>query len=171
LEEAAFEGLFRQYYLQVYRIIFRLVGDPTEAQDLTAETFCKLWREPPSRLENPGGWLHRVATRLGLNALRAERRRAAHENESARQVLASAPPADPGREAERADERARVRATLDRMRERDAQLLILRYSGLSYKELAAALGISANSVGTLLVRAEKEFERAYSEGGSDAPRR
>jgi len=37
----------------------------------------------------------------------------------------------------------------------------LRYSGLSYAEIAAALGIAAGSVGTLLARAEADFERRY----------
>jgi RNA polymerase sigma-70 factor (ECF subfamily) len=44
---------------------------------------------------------------------------------------------------------------------RQAQLLILRYSGLSYRELAVALGVSENSIGTLLVRAEREFEKRF----------
>jgi DNA-directed RNA polymerase specialized sigma24 family protein len=45
--------------------------------------------------------------------------------------------------------------------QRQVQLLILRYSGLSYRELAVALGVSENSIGTLLVRAEREFEKRY----------
>jgi RNA polymerase sigma-70 factor (ECF subfamily) len=49
------------------------------------------------------------------------------------------------------------------MRPREAQLLILRHSGLAYKEIAAALGVAPGSIGTLLARAEKEFERLYSE--------
>ncbi len=170
LPDTAFEGVFRQHYAQVYRVLFRLIGDQAEAEDLTLETFWKLWRDPPARFDNVGGWLYRVATRLAYNALRAARRRTQHEDESVRQALVTSTLPDPGREAERADARARVRTVLDRMRERDAQLLILRYSGLSYKDIATALGLSAHSVGTLLTRAEEEFERRYSEGGFDAPR-
>ena len=42
-----------------------------------------------------------------------------------------------------------------------AQLLILRSSGLSYKELAEALNVKPTSIGTLLNRAEEEFRNRY----------
>lgn len=164
----AFEETFFQHYARVYGVLFRLTGDRAEAQDLTLETFWKLWQQPPPRADNLGGWLYRVATRLGYNALRAARRRLQYEHAAAQDDAIGT---DPTHDAERAEEQARVRAVLSRMPERDAQLLILRHSGLAYKEIAAAIGVSPNSVGTLLTRAEDEFERLYLEGGPDAPRR
>ena len=106
-----------------------------------------------------------MATRLGYNALRAAKRRANYEVEAGRYVLEHDSPPDPAHEAERHADRARVREVLRRMRPREAQLLILRHSGLAYKEIAAALGVAPGSIGTLLARAEKEFEKLYSEGG------
>jgi DNA-binding CsgD family transcriptional regulator len=47
------------------------------------------------------------------------------------------------------------------LKPREAQLLLLRASGLAYRELAEATGIHPNSVGTLLARAEAEFERKF----------
>lgn len=47
------------------------------------------------------------------------------------------------------------------MNERQSQLLVLRYSGLSYKEIAQALELSPTSIGPLLLRAEREFETRY----------
>jgi DNA-directed RNA polymerase specialized sigma24 family protein len=47
------------------------------------------------------------------------------------------------------------------MSERQSQLLILRYAGASYKEIAQALDISPTSIGPLLLRAEREFEKRY----------
>ncbi len=169
---AEFEALFLQYYARVYAVLFRLVGDRAEAEDLTLETFWKLWQQPPDRADGSslGGWLYRVATRLGYNSLRASKRRSHHENAALVNVDEPSLP-DPAHQVERADERSQVQAILRRMRDRDAQMLILRYSGLSYKEIAAATGVSPASVGTLLVRAEQEFERLFLEGGSDAPRR
>ena len=69
--------------------------------------------------------------------------------------------ADPERAVADAEDRRRARRVLRDMDQRQAQLLILRHSGLSYRELAAALGVSENSIGTLLVRAEREFEKRY----------
>ena len=61
-----------------------------------------------------------------------------------------------------AEERAaRVRGVLGTLKPRDAQLLLLRSSGLSYRELAETLGIESSSVGTILARAEAEFERRF----------
>jgi RNA polymerase sigma-70 factor (ECF subfamily) len=47
------------------------------------------------------------------------------------------------------------------MKPREAQLLILKHSGCSYAEIAAALRIAPGSVGTLLTRAEQVFEQRY----------
>jgi DNA-directed RNA polymerase specialized sigma24 family protein len=78
-------------------------------------------------------------------------------------------------------ERQRVRAVLRDLPARQAQILSLRASGLSYREIAGALDVKISSVGALLARAEATFEKAYLEtestgvraieaqGGSHAP--
>lgn len=162
-DERTFEALFLEHYAQVYGVLFRLVGDRAEAEDLTLETFWRLWERAPHTADHLGGWLYRVAMNLGYNALRAAKRRTNYEVEAGRYRLEHDSPPDPAHEAERRDERARVREVLRHMRPREAQLLILRHSGLAYKEIAAALGIAPGSIGTLLARAEKEFEKLYSE--------
>ena len=60
-------------------------------------------------------------------------------------------------------ERDRVRVVLSEIQPRSAQLLVLRYSGLTYAELADVFNVSKNSVGTLLARAEDEFEKGFIE--------
>ncbi len=47
------------------------------------------------------------------------------------------------------------------MAERARACLILRHSGMSYAEIAAALGVSPGSVGTILARAERDFQRRW----------
>jgi RNA polymerase sigma-70 factor (ECF subfamily) len=142
-------------------VLFRLLGDRAEAEDLTLETFWRLWDRAPGRPENLAGWLYRVAMRLGYNALRAGRRRERYEIEAGVEALEVNAPPDPALSAELAEERARVRAALRRLPPRDAQLLLLRQTGLSYKELAIALGVAPGSVGALLTRAEAKFEAVY----------
>ena len=168
--EAEFEAVFLQHYQRVYGVLYRLTGDRAEAEDLALEAFLKLWQDPPGRDGSLGGWLYRVATRLGFNALRAGQRRRNHETAAGRDFWGQGDTPDPPSEVERRDERAAVRAALGRMAERDAQLLILRHSGLSYREIAASLGVSPGSIGTLLARAERAFEQAYVGGGFDASR-
>ena len=161
--EADFESVFLQNYSRVYGVLYRLVGDRAEAEDLTLETFWKFWERPPAHRDNVIGWLCRVAINLGYNALRAAKRRAQYEAEAGREAFDINLLPDPAYEAERNADRARARSVLQRMNARDAQLLLLRHSGFAYKEIAAALGVSPNSVGTLLARAEEEFERLCHE--------
>ena len=157
------EEAFDEHWSRVYAVLFRLVGERAEAEDLALETFWRLYSHHP-RLEKPGGmdgWLYRVAVNLGFNALRARQRRQQYESQAMLDDLQEKPEWDPAEQLEKAQEIQKVRQALLRLKPRSARLLVLRYSGLSYAELAEALGIAPGSVGTLLVRAEREFEEVY----------
>jgi RNA polymerase sigma factor (sigma-70 family) len=158
-----FEELFLEHWTHVYRCLVRLVGDPAEAEDLALETFVRLYERPPARRDgaNLGGWLHRVATNLGLHSIRSHRRRERYERAAGQWSLDQAPENRPAEIVASRDECRAVRAVLAQMKERQAQLLVMRYSGMSYKEIAAALGLSPTSIGPLLLRAEREFEKRY----------
>ena len=98
---------------------------------------------------------------MGYNALRSRRRRLKYEGEAAWQELDEKPDTDPERLVIAAVERAQVRQVLSRMKARPALLLFLRHTGYSYAELAQIFEISAGSIGSLLARAERDFERRY----------
>jgi len=161
VESAAFEVLFQQHWERLCRLLYSILGDWDEAEDLALETFVQLHHRPPADMERLGGWLYRVASNQALNALRARRRRQRYEEQAGYLTLESNTPEDPAAAVEGAQERQRVRAALGTMKPRAAQMLILRHSGMSYAEIAAALDVSPASVGTLLARAQKEFEQAF----------
>lgn len=171
LEERDFEAIFHEHYPKVYAVVYRMVGDHHAADELTAETFWRLWERPPARDENLAGWLYRVATRLCYNALRDRRRREQYELAALDAALREIKSTDPAQAAENRMERERVRRVLRHLPFRDFQILVLRHSGLTYREIAAAAGIAAASVGTLLSRAESRFEALYRQGEKDAPER
>jgi RNA polymerase sigma-70 factor (ECF subfamily) len=152
-----FEAFFHAHYERIARVIARVVGDHGRAEELAAEALWKLWRTPQAHGESAGGWLYRTAVRMGLNELRGGQRRAHYESQS------ETPPRAPTPEEVHAaaEERAQVRRILAGLRPRQAELLILRASGLSYEELAAALDLNPSSVGTLLVRAQQSFRKEY----------
>ena len=75
-------------------------------------------------------------------------------------MLADPPPA-PSQGAEESETRDRVRAALDRLDERERQLLLLRAEGYSYRDLAGALELNEASVGTLLARAKRAFREVF----------
>ena len=158
-----FESTFLEHWPRVYALLRRLVGDDAEAQDLALEAFMRLYQQTPMEDDqlNVGGWLHRVATNLGLNAIRGWKRRQRYELESGKLDLSENHPASPAELYASAEARQRVRTILGQMEARQAQILILRHSGLKYQEIAAALGVSVTSIGTLLGRAEGEFEKRY----------
>ena len=156
-----FEAAFQEYWWRVYRVLFRIVGQQDEAEDLAIETFWRLYRHPPRRVDNLGGWLYRVAVNLGFNALRTQQRRQHYEVEAGQQTWQESLASNPAAEAERNLARDQVRRIRGRMKPREAQLCILKHSRCSYAEIAAALGIAPGSVGTLLTRAEQAFEQLY----------
>ena len=160
--EADFEALFHRYFPAVYGILVRLVRDRVEAEELAIEVFWRLSKRPAvwffSRPVAP--WLYRTATNAGLDALRMSQRRRKYE--------ASAPSTSSGGELPlekvlREESRQAVQEVLGRMKVTQAQILLLRADGSSYKELAEALNVRASSVGTLLARAEAEFQKLYVE--------
>lgn len=158
-----FEKAFGEHWHKVYAVLYRLLGDPDEAQDLALEVFWRLHRRPPRFNDELclDGWLYRVAINLGLNAMRSRQRRQRYEEEAGHLAFNEYSSEDPAIEVEQIQEREWVRVTLAQMKPRSAKLLVLRHSGLSYAEIASALDISLGSVGTLLARAEREFEGRY----------
>ena len=162
---ADFDLVFQDQWTRIYGVVYRIVGDHAEAEDLALETFLRLHQKPPRDQTNIIGWLYRVATNKALNALRSRGRRGGYEAEAGLINLEKVSSIDPAAEAERTEDRRRVRQVLSRMRKRSAKILILRYSGFSYSEIAKTVGLSPSSIGTMLARAESDFKRRYGSLG------
>lgn len=166
-----FERLFLAEYARVVAIARRVLADGDEAEDVAQEVFVQFHRRHAPDAPYAASWLHAAAVHTALNTLRGKRRRVQRESNEARAVQrlqAGADAAlDPQRALEDGERRREVRAALIRLPSRSAAVLALRYSGLSYAEVGAALGVSAGQVGTLLRRAEdalrKEITRAASQ--------
>jgi RNA polymerase sigma-70 factor (ECF subfamily) len=162
--DAHFDELFLAHYAQITAILFRVVGDWGQAEELASEAFLKLYRQPLPQVANSnvGGWLYRTAMNLGIDALRSSARRKRYEQAA---VHAEAHPAaeDAFDQLLRAENQQRVRAVLAELKPEQAQLLVLRASGHSYKELAQILDVQPGAIGTRLIRAEAAFEKRYRE--------
>ena len=70
---------------------------------------------------------------------------------------------DPASLFDQQDNRAQVRRILTELKPREAKLLMLRHAGLSYQELAEAVGVAPGSVGSLLTQARRKFETHYTQ--------
>ena len=163
LAAARVESLFREHYGRMVGMLARMTGDRGHSEEIASDVFHKLSQRPAMLTsgDDVTAWIYRVATNAGLDALRTNSRRRQREESAATdpsQAPAQSNALDQLLVAERAK---RVRGVLESLKPRDAQLLLLRSSGLAYRELAATLGIEPGSVGTLLARAEAEFERRF----------
>lgn len=160
---SSFEEIFLEYYERIVGALCRLLGDRSRAEELANEVFWKLYRRPlpPREDGNIGGWLYRAAMNIGIDALRAAARRKEYESQAGRIQVETQPASSPLEDVLREERTRQVRATLVRMKPAQAQILLLRSTGLSYQELANALGVALGSVGTMLNRAEIEFQKKY----------
>ena len=159
-EVDAFEAVFRQYQSQVFGWILRMVRNRATAEELTVETFWRMYRAR-ARFDvtrgSCGGWLRRIATNVALDHLR----RARPEVELAEDPPAPAK-ADP---VHRSELRAAILGAIHGLspRLRVAALLAL-VEEEPYEEIAQALGISVNAVKVRVFRGvrilRKELERA-----------
>jgi RNA polymerase sigma factor (sigma-70 family) len=155
-----FEAFFREHYPAVVRLAQSVVGDAQAAQDVAQEAFLAAYRRLPADQQRAAGWVRVAALHLAINMLRGEQRRV-RRHLFVREAgwSPSAEEAVIDREA-----RAELRRALARLPRRSAAVLVMRHGGLSYLEIAEALGIKVGQVGTLLRRAEsalrKEMDRA-----------
>jgi RNA polymerase sigma-70 factor, ECF subfamily len=160
-DEAEFRAVFLQHYARIVAILMRLLGDLSHSEEVANDAFWRLYRQPALQVDgNVGGWLYRTATNLGIDALRASGRRRQYE-EAAGSARGGGGDGGPLDDLLREEKCRRVRAVLASIKPTQAQLLILRSSGLSYKELAEALNVKMSGIGTMLNRAEEEFRNRY----------
>jgi RNA polymerase sigma factor (sigma-70 family) len=160
---ADLEHVFRTAYPRVVAVAARVLGSRDEAEDVAQEVFLTFGRSSV-----PAGeavrWLSVAAAHTALNHLRSGRRRASRE-EAANSGGAVYP--DVADAVVTLDERRRVRTALARLPRRQAVALVLRHSGLSYTEVAAALDLSPGSVGTIVRRAESALRKELNHAPSD----
>jgi RNA polymerase sigma-70 factor (ECF subfamily) len=160
--EAEFEAIFREHYGRILRVIRRVLQRDSEAEEVCAEVFLRLYRTGPNVAADRlvGAWLYRTATRASIDVLRATRRRGAEiEDDGAMQ--SEDPTEGPLTLLLRQERIAEVRDVLAKLKVEKAQLLLLRHNGLTYQEVAQAMQMDVHSVGTRLARAEAEFSALY----------
>ncbi len=155
--------IFRRDYRQVVGVAARVLGSRDEAEDVAQEVFLSFGRSSVPAAE-ARGWLAVAAAHTALNLLRSGRRRALREEISAATDDRSV--RDVAEAVVTLDERTRVRTALARLPRKQAVALVLRASGLSYADVAAALGMSPGSVGTTVRRAESQLRKELTRHAS-----
>jgi len=167
---AAFEELVARYQGRLVTLLRHQVGSREQAEDLSQEVFLRVYRARKSY--QPGArfatWLFTIAHHVAINALRDQSRR----HEVALRTRDSGPlgtrPLDkmlqassgqmPTRQLDKAESREMVRMALEALGERQRMAVLLsKFEGLSYAEIAEIMEISPQAIKSLLSRARENL--------------
>jgi RNA polymerase sigma-70 factor (ECF subfamily) len=162
----SWDELVRQHADRVYRLAYRLSGSQQDAEDLTQETFIRVFRSVQNY--QPGtfeGWLHRITTNLFLDMVR---RRGRIRMEALPEDYDRVPADEPNPEQIYHDSRlgADLQAALDSLApEFRAAVVLCDIEGLSYEEIGATLGVKLGTVRSRIHRgrqALRDYLAAHS---------
>ena len=160
----AFEALFREYQGEVYGWIIRIVHDSGDAEDLTIETFWRIYRArarfDPGR--SFGAWARRIATNLALEHL--SRRRPERWLDNGCPIRA--PGTGTSDPAVAAEVGAKVLAALDELPAKlRVTVRLAMIEEMPYAEIADALCISTNGVKSRVFRAIRLLRKSLEKRG------
>lgn len=160
------EELVREHADRVYRLAYRLSGDAQDAEDLTQETFIRVFRSLSSY--QPGtfeGWLHRITTNLFLDMVR---RRSRIRMEALPDDYDRVPADGPGPEQVFHDARLDpdLQSALDSLApEFRAAVVLCDIEGLSYEEIGATLGVKLGTVRSRIHRGRQALREYLAHNG------
>lgn len=155
----SFQEMFTTYYPFVVRQIMRIVKDQQTAEDIAQDVFLSFYHTDRSVIEHIPAWLSKSALYAAYNYLRSEKRRYARQERSPSEQEHVSPSTEEMWLAK--ESQSIVRDVLEELDERERTLLVMKYSGFPYAELAKATGTQISSVGTLLARAKSKFRTIY----------
>lgn len=163
----SWDQLVREHGDRVYRLAFRLSGNSHDAEDLTQETFIRVFRSlsnyQPGTFE---GWLHRITTNLFLDMVR---RRGRIRMETLPEDYDRLPSDTPNPEQIYHDSRldADLQAALDALPpEFRAAVVLCDIEGLSYEEIGTTLGIKLGTVRSRIHRGRQALRERLARDGS-----
>ena len=175
-DKEAFRELVEGYKKKIYYLAFDLVGNQSDAEDVSQDVFLKAYRafgtfKRDARL---GAWLYRITYNTAIDHLR--RRGTSPETVDEAVLAASldrvaleapARATDPARTAESELLQRRIASALEKVSPQEKAVFLLRhYDDLMLKDIADVLGLSLGSVKSYLFRAVKKLQRELGAGGS-----
>ncbi len=164
--EAEWEALFEDQLPRVYNFFRYRLGDGPEAEDLTADTFERAWRNRGRYRRDLAGfstWIFTIARRLAVDHYRARREHLPLEA-AAHVAAGGGTPEDVYEARSNAEWLERLLAELP---ERERELVALKYgAGFTNREIARLSGLSESNVGTILHRTVQSL-RARWDGGAE----
>jgi RNA polymerase sigma-70 factor (ECF subfamily) len=159
----SWDEVVRTHSARVYRLAYRLTGNPYDAEDLTQEVFVRVFRSLSSY--TPGtfeGWLHRITTNLFLDMVRRRQRiRFDALPEDTERLPGTAPSPEQVYSDTHLD--PQIQAALDALSpEFRVAVVLCDIEGLTYEEIAATLGIKLGTVRSRIHRGRVQLRQALA---------
>jgi RNA polymerase sigma factor (sigma-70 family) len=159
----SWEQVVEEHSARVYHLAYRLSGNAADAEDLTQETFIRVFRSlagfTPGTFE---GWLHRITTNLFLDmVLRRQRIRFDALPEDTERLPGSAPSPEQAYDDTHLD--PQIQAALDALPpDFRVAVVLCDIEGLAYEEIAATLGIKLGTVRSRIHRGRTQLRAALA---------
>src|SRR5262245_46458716 len=158
----SWEDVVKEHSARVYRLAYRLTGNSHDAEDLTQEVFVRVFRSLPTY--TPGtfeGWLHRITTNLFLDITRRRQRiRFEGLGEETAARLKGAEPTPSQAFDDRHLDHDVAAALADLPPEYRAAVVLCDIEGLTYEEIAQALGVKLGTVRSRIHRGRAQLRAA-----------
>ena len=164
-DAVAFDQLMRAYQARLLRVLRHIVGSETIAEDLVQDVFLRVWRarknyQPAAKFST---WVFHIAHNVASNSLRDSKRRkeyqvasseAKSDTFSLEEMAIASTGAMPIRKLDKAERAEMVQTAVQALNERQRMALLLcKFEGLSYQEIADTMELSVQAVKSLLSRA------------------
>ncbi|MBI4618137.1 MAG: sigma-70 family RNA polymerase sigma factor [Planctomycetes bacterium] len=168
-DPGALAALYERHVDRVYRLVRRLVGDPARAEDVVHDVFVKVFEgigrfEGRSNLET---WIRRIAVHAAIDVRRARAPVTGEDLDS----IPERRTVDPGDRLAQGELGLLLEEALACLSDRLRECLVLRETeGLSYQEIADALGTNVGTVMSRLHRARQEVRQFLKKHGILGPR-
>ncbi|HVN91001.1 MAG TPA: RNA polymerase sigma factor [Candidatus Binataceae bacterium] len=153
-----FDEILRRHEREIMRFLVRTTRDHEDALDLFQETWLRAYRAYP-KLQNTDGirpWLYRIATNLCLNRTRDRARHQGVVYDSELAEIASNAAIDNAH-----DQVLQLKVTVQRLPRKQREAVLMRkFAGLEYDEIATALGCSSEAARADVYQAMKKIRLA-----------
>lgn len=160
-KEETFQDLFKLHYSHVVRKVMIIVKEQSVAEDIAQDVFVKLYHADRTTIDNILGWLTKVAVNTAYNYIRTEKR---HQARKCKQEIYENDFVGSIEDRYvKLEDISEVQKILMKLPERDRDILLLKFSGYSYEEIAVSKGMEKASIGSLLARAKKRFKKCFME--------
>ncbi|MDR3110758.1 MAG: sigma-70 family RNA polymerase sigma factor [Planctomycetaceae bacterium] len=178
----AFEEIVQRYQSRLFGILRHLIGDIDLAEDLTQEVFLRVYRyrkqyQPGSKFSS---WIFTIANNVALNAIRTKRRHPESQFAESRNnssdstwsvadIIQAASSTIPARALDKLEMKEMVKLAIESLNERQRMAVLLnKFEGMSYDEIANVMQMTQQGVKSLLCRARmnlKELLQPYLDNG------